>query len=89
MLNSEHHTFAAESSAIIPHLVPRWMKPAAAAFYSGLGRSLIYQFMGAGKIKSHRVRGVRLIDRESLDTFIASQPAVPKSKKPVLDEAIA
>jgi len=48
--------------------------PAAVA-YSGISRSAIYELLGAGKIQSHRIGASRVIDRESLDAFITSQPA--------------
>lgn len=53
---------------------PRWMKVAAAAEYMSMGRSTIYELIKAGKIKSHMVLTCRLIDRESLDAFVASKP---------------
>lgn len=53
-------------------LQPRWLRPDAAADYCGLSRSSLYQEMGAGNIRSYRVGGCRLIDREELDRFISS-----------------
>ncbi|NJM39128.1 MAG: helix-turn-helix domain-containing protein [Akkermansiaceae bacterium] len=51
------------------------MKVTTAMEYTGLGRSFLYELMGNGHIKSHKVEGARLIDRESLETFISSQAA--------------
>jgi len=55
--------------------LPRWMRIYSATEYTGLSRSLLYELMAAGKIRSHRVGGARVLDRESLDEFIASRPA--------------
>lgn len=58
-------------------LVPRWLRVPAAVKYSGLCRSHLYELMAKRKIrsiclKSHKdnVRGVRLIDRESIDQLM-------------------
>lgn len=57
-------------------VTPRWLKISTAVAYSAIGRSTLYELMNAGKIRSHRIGGARVIDRESLDAFISSQPAV-------------
>lgn len=54
---------------------PRFLKVSTAAIYSSISRSVLYELMTARKIKSHRIGGARVIDRESLDAFILSQPA--------------
>ena len=56
-------------------IVPRWLKIPAAVTYSGICRSRIYDLLNAGKVKSHLIGTARLVDRESLDAFISSQPA--------------
>lgn len=56
-------------------ITPRWLKIPAAVSYSGISRSVIYELLNARKIKSHRIGAARVIDRESLDAFISSQPA--------------
>lgn len=56
-------------------VTPRWLKIPSAVAYSGIGRSTLYELMNAGKIKSHRIGAARVIDRESLDAFISSQPS--------------
>lgn len=61
-------------SASTIRLQPRWLRPDAAAEYCGLSRSSLYEEMGAGNIRSYRVGGCRLIDREELDRFISSHP---------------
>jgi len=57
-------------------LNPRWLRIPAAVKYSGLSRSRLYELLSERKIrsicvKSHKgaERGVRLLDRESIDTF--------------------
>ena len=58
-------------------LHPRWLRIPAAVKYSGLSRSRLYELLSEGKIrsiclKSHKTaeRGVRLLDRESIDSFM-------------------
>jgi hypothetical protein len=58
-------------------LNPRWLRIPAAVKYSGLSRSRLYELISEGKIrsicvKSHKgaERGVRLLDRESIDSFM-------------------
>ncbi len=58
-------------------LNPRWLRIPAAVKYSGLSRSKLYELLSEGKIqsiclKSHKGAelGVRLLDRESIDTFM-------------------
>ena len=59
---------------------PRWLRIPAAVKYSGLSRSRLYELFSEGRIRSICVksqksaqRGVRLIDRESIDLFIERQ----------------
>lgn len=56
-------------------MIPRWLKIPTAVAYAGVCRSTLYELMNAGKISSHRIGSSRLIDRESLDAFISSQPS--------------
>ena len=58
-------------------LNPRWLRIPAAVKYSGLSRSRLYKLLAERKIRSICVksykgaeRGVRLLDRESIDTFM-------------------
>ena len=58
-------------------LHPRWLRIPSAVKYSGLSRSRLYELIAEGSIKSiclksHRdaLRGVRLVDRESVDLFM-------------------
>jgi hypothetical protein len=58
-------------------LNPRWLRIPAAVKYSSLSRSRLYELLSEGKIrsicvKSHKgaERGVRLLDRESVDSFM-------------------
>ena len=61
-------------------LNPRWLRIPGAVKYSGLSRSRLYELLTERRIKSiclrsHKgaARGVRLIDRESIDLFMESQ----------------
>jgi hypothetical protein len=60
-------------------LNPRWLTIPSAVKYSGLSRSRLYELLAQGRIKSiylksHNgaLRGVRLVDRESIDLFMQS-----------------
>jgi len=64
-------------------LAPRWLRVPGAVKYSGLSRSKLYELLSDGKIRSICVRsqkgaqrGVRLIDRESIDSFMESHAVV-------------
>src|SRR6516164_2879914 len=60
-------------------LNPRWLRMPSAVKYSGLSRSRLYELLAQGRIKSiclksrtGALRGVRLVDRESIDLFMES-----------------
>jgi hypothetical protein len=60
-------------------LNPRWLRIPAAVRYSGLSRSRLYELISEGKIRSiclksnkRAGRGVRLLDRESIDSFMVA-----------------
>jgi len=59
-------------------LQPRWFRIPDACTVSGIGRSLLYRHLAAGRIKSvclrdrNKLRGVRLINADSLFAFIES-----------------
>ena len=62
-------------------LNPRWLRIPAAVKYSGLSRSRLYELISEKRIKSICVkarkgaaRGVRLLDRESIDSFMLALP---------------
>lgn len=59
-------------SASPAKIEPRWLNVTAAAKYSGMSRAFLYQLLGEGKIRTHKVRGCRLIDRLALDEMIAA-----------------
>ena len=67
-------------------LNPRWLRIPSAVKYSGLSRSRLYELLAQGRIKSicvkshnDALRGVRLVDRESVDLFMERlQEAVSK-----------
>ncbi len=78
MLNTEKQTALTEANkagTTRQPVVPAFLKVPTAVAYSGIGRSTMYELMGAGKIKSHRIGAARVIDRASLDAFITSQPS--------------
>jgi hypothetical protein len=60
------------------NLEPRWLKVEAAVSYSGISRAVLYRILAEGKIRSSSLRsrgalrGIRLIDRASLDAYIES-----------------
>jgi hypothetical protein len=55
-----------------------WVRVPAACQLSGMGRSLLYQHLKAGRIKSvclrqrNKVRGIRLVSTDSIREFIES-----------------
>jgi hypothetical protein len=72
-------------------LNPRWLRIPSAVKYSGLSRSRLYELLAKGRIwsiclRSRRdaLRGVRLVDRESIDLFMESLQEVVSS--PSTDE---
>lgn len=72
----------ARQTAVLP-IVPRWMRPAVAAKYCGVSRSSLYTEMSEGRVKSYRVGGSRLLDREELDSFILrNQVNLPSAPAP-------
>jgi hypothetical protein len=69
-------------------LSPRWLRIPSAVKYSGLSRSRLYELLGQGRIKSiclksHNkiklLRGVLLVDRESIDLFMESLQEIATS----------
>ena len=59
-------------------LRPQWLRIPDACAVSGIGRSLLYRHLASGRIKSvclrerNKVRGIRLVNAESLFAFIES-----------------
>src|ERR1700732_4167094 len=69
-------------------LNPRWLRIPSAVKYSGLSRSRLYELIAEGSIKSiclksHRdaLRGIRLVDRESVDLFMEGYRKPSPSRK--------
>jgi hypothetical protein len=67
-------------------LNPRWLRIPSAVKYSGLSRSRLYALLAQGRIRSiclrsrrDALRGVRLVDRESIDLFMESLQEVVSS----------
>jgi hypothetical protein len=76
MLTKEIHQDTHEGPVT---LNPRWLRIPSSVKYSGLSRSLLYELVRDGKIRSiclksrkGAARGVRLLDRESIDRFMLS-----------------
>jgi hypothetical protein len=65
------------------NLAPRWLKVSTAVSYSGISRAVLYRILAEGKIRSSSLRsrgalrGIRLIDRASLDAYIESYATKP------------
>jgi hypothetical protein len=67
----------------------RWLRMSSAVKYSGLSRSRLYELLGQRRIKSiclkssnNALRGVRLVDRESIDLFMESLQKIDLSLAP-------
>jgi hypothetical protein len=80
----ETNSVMENAGAIVP-VKPEWLRISDACRVSGLGRSLLYQHLKAGRIKSvclrqrNKVRGIRLVNTDSLRSFIESftnEPAI-------------
>jgi len=60
-------------------LMPRWLRIPHAVAYSGISRSKLYELFAEGQIRAASVhgkgsrKGIRLIDRVSLDEFLERQ----------------
>ena len=78
--HEQDHAVTDANSVSTVTIEPRWLRPDRAADYCGMSRSSLYAEMSAGRIKSYRVRGCRLIDRNELDRFIASHSETFTSK---------
>jgi hypothetical protein len=67
-------------------LQPRWLKVPAAVSYSGINRAKLYILLAEGQIKSASVRskgsrrGIRVVDRESIDKYLTDNLAGTKTK---------
>ena len=77
-------------------LNPRWLRIPAAVKYSGLSRSRLYELISEGKIRSICLksnkgaeRGVRLLDRESIDSFMLALQSEVVSQHEALEKAAA
>ena len=59
------------------NLAPRWLRIPSAVRYSGLSRARLYELLTEGRIQSICLksrkgadRGIRLVDKESIDSFM-------------------
>jgi hypothetical protein len=63
-------------SEAVPKLEPRWLKVPAAVAYSNISRARLYGLLAEGQIRSAsirakgRSRGIRIVDRFSIDQFM-------------------
>jgi hypothetical protein len=68
-------------------LKPRWLRVPAAVSYSGISRAKFYILMSEGQIKSAaicsrgKLRGIRVVDRESIDAFLEGNITTGTSAK--------
>jgi hypothetical protein len=59
-----------------PSLKPEWLRLPDAVRVSGIGRSTLYMLIKSGEVRSasirkrNRTRGIRLINRDSLNDYI-------------------
>ena len=75
MINIEKTQILKESESATILTPPRWLRIPDAVKYAGLGRSTIYNLLGQGKIKSCTIGSIRVVDRESIDSFMENQSA--------------
>ena len=70
------------SEEIVQHpavLQARWLRIPAATNYSGFSRARLYVLLAEGQIKSASIRargknrGIRVVDKESIDRFLEGQ----------------
>lgn len=70
-----------------PKLEARWLRVHVATIYSGLSRARIYGLLADGQIRSASIRakgrrrGIRVIDRLSIDEFIEKNVTTGTSAK--------
>lgn len=77
MLAHEKQSARNLADATQVQLPPRWLRIPKAVAYCGIGRSSLYEAMSRGEIRSSRVGGCRLIDRESLDQWVEKHTVPP------------
>jgi hypothetical protein len=67
-----------ESTGAILPVEPEWLRISDAIRVCGIGRSTLYALIKSGEVKSaslrkrNRTRGIRLINRDSLNAYIES-----------------
>jgi len=70
--------FAKEIVSDPARIEPRWLRVPVAVAYSGFSRAKLFTLLSEGQIKSVSVtssgkrRGIRVIDRLSIDAFLTS-----------------
>ena len=72
MLKHEKEAAAAASNTETPQ---NYLRPAKAAQRVDISRALLYDWLSDGRVKSHRIGGVRLVSIASLEAFISSHAA--------------
>jgi hypothetical protein len=81
-----HSEILKDAHAGAVNLEPRWLKVDAAVTYSGISRAVLYRILAQGKIRSSSLRsrgalrGIRLIDKASLDAYIESFATEPTKR---------
>jgi hypothetical protein len=65
---------------------PEWLRIPDATRFSGLGRSSLYELIKEGRVKSvclrkrNNIRGIRLINADSLNAFLESFAEQPQTE---------
>jgi len=60
----------------VPVKIRRLLKVKEALVYAGVGRTKLYELIAAGKIEAVKDGGSTLVDRDSIDRYHASLPAL-------------
>jgi hypothetical protein len=69
-------SFAVQDIGPLPPVKPEWLRLPDAVRVSGIGRSTLYMLIKSGEVRSasirkrNRTRGIRLINRDSLNDYI-------------------
>jgi hypothetical protein len=77
--NGHYYTYQDWGHRPLWELKPEWLRIPDATRFSGLGRSLLYELIKEGKVKSvclrkrNKARGIRLISADSLSSLIESE----------------
>jgi hypothetical protein len=65
-----HPHSSIQAAAVGP--VKKWLRVPDAIDYSNMGRSILYKEIKNGRIKSVKIKGIRMVNVASIDQFIES-----------------